>query len=153
MTVHSLTKSAIFVTVGHAAQVAGTQRIEHIRGLIRTQPAIGWGLVIGAVAIAGFPPFGVFVSEFLVLTATMKAWPWLTVPLLVGLAVAFAGIFRYVQPMVFGEPPPDQNPVRANMIPVLVHLALVLWLGLSIPNFLAGWFNQATELISGSKLL
>jgi hydrogenase-4 component F len=153
MTVHSLTKSAIFVTVGHAAQVAGTQRIEHIRGLIRTQPAIGWGLVIGAVAIAGFPPFGVFVSEFLVLTATMKAWPWLTVPLLVGLAIAFSGMFRYVQPMVFGEPPPDQNPVRANMIPVLVHLALVLWLGLSIPNFLAGWFNQATELISGSKLL
>ncbi|HSD74463.1 MAG TPA: hydrogenase 4 subunit F, partial [Steroidobacteraceae bacterium] len=81
MTVHSLTKSAIFITVGHASQLAGTQRIDKIRGLIRTQPAIGWGLLIGTVAIAGFPPFGVFTSEFLLLTATMKSWPWLAVPL------------------------------------------------------------------------
>jgi hydrogenase-4 component F len=153
MTVHSLTKSAIFVTVGHAAQLAGTQRIEHIRGLIKTQPAIGWGLVIGTVAIAGFPPFGVFMSEFLVLTATMKAWPWLTLPLLVGLGVAFAGLFRHVHPMVYGEPPAGQRPVHANMLPVYLHLALVLWLGLAIPAFLSKWFEQATLLISGSSPL
>jgi hydrogenase-4 component F len=150
MTVHSLTKSAIFVTVGHASQLAGTQRIDHIRGLMRTQPAIGWGLLIGTVAIAGFPPFGVFISEFLLLMATMKAWPWLTIPLLAGFGVAFAGLFRHMQKMVFGEPPPGQKPVEANMLPVAVHLFLVLWLGVSIPGFLSGWFEQATLLISGA---
>jgi len=149
MTVHSLTKSAIFITVGHAAQIAGTQSIEKIRGLIRTQPAVGWGLLIGTVAIAGFPPFGVFTSEFLVLTATMKSWPWLTVPLLVGLGIAFAGLFRHLHPMVYGEAPAGQQPVRANMLPVMVQLAFVLWLGLAIPGFLADWFNEATKLISG----
>jgi len=149
MTVHSLTKSAIFITVGHAAQIAGTQSIEKIRGLIRTQPAVGWGLLIGTVAIAGFPPFGVFTSEFLVLTATMKSWPWLTVPLLVGLGIAFAGLFRHLHPMVYGEAPANQQPVRANMLPVMVQLAFVLWLGLAIPGFLADWFNEATKLISG----
>jgi hydrogenase-4 component F len=153
MTVHSLTKSAIFVTVGHAAQLAGTQRIDRIRGLIRTQPAVGWGLLVGTIAIAGFPPFGVFTSEFLLLTATMKSFPWLAVPLLVGFGVAFAGLFRHLHPMVYGEPPPGQMPVRANMVPVAVHLALVLWLGLSIPKFLADWFNQATVLISGASPL
>jgi len=153
MTVHSLTKSAIFITVGHASQLAGTQRIDKIRGLIRTQPAIGWGLLIGTVAIAGFPPFGVFTSEFLLLTATMKSWPWLAVPLLVGFGVAFAGLFRHLHPMVYGEPPPGRQPVHANMIPVMVHLALVLWLGLSIPGFLARWFEQATVLISGGSPL
>ncbi|MGZ5100337.1 MAG: hydrogenase 4 subunit F, partial [Usitatibacter sp.] len=153
MTVHSLTKSAIFVTVGHASQLAGTQRIDQIRGLIRTQPAIGWGLLIGTVAIAGFPPFGVFVSEFLLLMATMQSWPWLAIPLLVGFGVAFAGLFRHVQPMVFGEPPPGQKPVEANMLPVAVHLLLVLWLGLAIPGFLSGWFEQATLLISGASPL
>ncbi|OGI52313.1 MAG: hydrogenase 4 subunit F [Candidatus Muproteobacteria bacterium RIFCSPHIGHO2_02_FULL_65_16] len=153
MTVHSLTKSAIFVTVGHAAQIAGTQSIEKIRGLIRTQPAVGWGLLIGAVAIAGFPPFGVFTSEFLVLTATMKSWPWLTPPLLVGLAIAFAGLFRHLHPMVYGEAPAGQQRVTANMLPVLLHLAFVLWLGLAIPAFLADWFSQATKLISGSSPL
>ncbi len=153
MTVHSLTKSAIFITVGHAAQIAGTQSIEKIRGLIHTQPAVGWGLLIGTVAIAGFPPFGVFTSEFLVLTATLKSWPWLTVPLLVGLAIAFAGLFRHIHPMVYGDAPEGQMPVRANMIPVMVQLAFVLWLGIAIPVFLSKWFEQATVLISGSSPL
>ena len=153
MTVHSLTKSAIFVTVGHAAQIAGTQTMDHIRGLIRTQPSVGWGLLIATAAIAGFPPFGVFTSEFLLLTATMQSWPWLTVPLLIGLGVAFAGLFRHLQPMVYGEPTENMTAVRVNMTPVAVHLALVLWLGLAIPAFLAGWFDTATRLITGSGLL
>ena len=38
MTVHSLTKSAIFYSVGHAAQKAGTQMIDDIRGLVTVEP-------------------------------------------------------------------------------------------------------------------
>lgn len=153
MMVHSLTKSAIFVTVGHASQIAGTQVMDHIRGLIDTQPAVGWGLLIGTLAIAGFPPFGVFTSEFLLLTATMQSWPWLTVPLLVGLALAFAGLFRHLHPMVFGVCPEKQLPVQVNSLPMTIHLLLVLWLGLSIPAFLVNWFDAATQLISGRGLL
>lgn len=153
MLVHSLTKSAIFVTVGHATHIAGTQDIDRIRGLIRTQPAVGWSLLLGVAAIAGFPPFGVFTSEFLLLTATMDAQPWFTIALLSGLAVAFAGLFRHLQPMVFGAAPEGQRPVAANMLPVMIHLALVLWLGLAIPSFLARWLDRATELIAGVHLL
>src|ERR1019366_982373 len=150
MTVHSLTKSAIFITVGHACQLAGTQRINRIRGLIRTQPAIGWGLLLGTVAIAGFPPFGVFISEFLLLMATMKAWPWLTIPLLVGFGVAFAGLFRHMQKMVFGEPPPGQKPVDANMLPVVVHLLLFLILVVKLHSFVALFMSaMAMGLASG----
>lgn len=153
MTVHSLTKSAIFVTVGHAAQIAGTQKIEKIRGLIRTQPKVGWGLLIGTLAIAGFPPFGVFTSEFLVLLATMHSYPWLTPFLLLGIGIACAGLFRNIQPMVYGDSPEGQMPVKANLWPVAIHLALVLWLGLAIPDLLSNWFSQATILISGSAPL
>ncbi|MBZ0071452.1 MAG: hydrogenase 4 subunit F [Gammaproteobacteria bacterium] len=153
MAVHSLTKSAIFITVGHATHIAGTQSIEKIRGLIKTQPAVGWGLLIGTAAIAGFPPFGVFMSEFLLLTATMQSWPWLTVVLLSGLGIAFAGLFRNIHPMVYGQVPEGQVAVRANMLPVALHLLLVLWLGLAIPLFLAQWFDQATLLITGSNFL
>lgn len=153
MTVHSLTKSAIFITVGHASQIAGTQRMEHVRGLILTQPLVGWGLLIGSIAIAGFPPFGVFTSEFLLLTATMKSWPWLTMPLLMGFAIAFAGLFRHLHPMVFGQIPEGQRPIAVNPLPLFLHLGLVLWLGLSIPTFLAEWFDEATRLISGANLL
>jgi hydrogenase-4 component F len=64
MTMHSLTKSAIFFTVGHIAQVKGTQRIADITGLTVTHPVLGWGLVIGVIAIAGMPPLGIFTSDF-----------------------------------------------------------------------------------------
>lgn len=153
MLVHSLTKSAIFVTVGHATHLAGTQSIERIRGLIRTQPTIGWSLLFGVVAIAGFPPFGVFTSEFLLLTATMQTQPWLTLVLLSGLAIAFAGLFRHLHPMVYGTAPDGQAPVTANLLPVFIHLGLVLWLGLAIPDFLAHWLNRATALIAGGGVL
>src|SRR5882762_9407630 len=67
MTVHSLTKSAIFFTAGHAAQKAGTQVMDEIRGLVRVNPTVGWGLMLGTMAILGMPPFGIFASEFLIL--------------------------------------------------------------------------------------
>ncbi len=149
MLVHSLAKSAIFVTVGHASHIAGSQRLERIRGLIRTQPGVGWGLLLGVAAIAGFPPFGLFTSEFLILSATIREWPWLAPLLLGGLGMAFAGLFLQVQPMVFGARPAGQRPVAANMIPVFVHLLLVLGLGLAIPGLLSGWLDQVTQLISG----
>ena len=103
MTVHSLTKSAIFFAVGHAAQKAGSQLMENIRGLITLSPTIGWGLMMGSLAILGMPPFGVFASEFLILTTAMREQPWATPILLTALGVAFAAIFGRVQPMVFGE--------------------------------------------------
>ena len=70
MTMHTLTKSAIFFAVGHIAQAKGTQRIAEIRGLTESHPVLGWGLVLGVVAIAGLPPLGIFMSEFLVVSST-----------------------------------------------------------------------------------
>ncbi len=153
MLVHSLTKSAIFVTVGHATHLAGTQSIEHIRGLLRAQPGIGWPFLLGVAAIAGFPPFGIFTSEFLLLSATMHAEPALTILLLLGLVIAFAGLFRHLQPMVYGAAPEGLAPIKVNMLPVVLHLVLVLWLGLAIPAVLVAWLNHATVLIAGAGVL
>ncbi|MFO1325260.1 MAG: hydrogenase 4 subunit F [Burkholderiales bacterium] len=147
MTVHSLTKSAIFFTVGHATQKTGTQAMDDIRGLITISPLIGWGLAIGSLAILGMPPFGVFASEFLVLTTAMREQPWATPFLLGALAIAFAAVFSKVQPMVFGETTARRLPLRPSMLPVFTHLALVLMLGLWIPPFLADWYRQAARLI------
>ena len=147
MTVHSLTKSAIFFAVGHAAQKTGTQLMDGIRGLITISPAIGWGLVLGTLAILGMPPFGVFASEFLILTTAMREQPWATPLLLLSLGVAFAAVFSKVQPMVFGETTAKQLPHRPTMIPVFVHITIVLMLGLWIPPFLADWYRQAAKLI------
>jgi len=149
MTVHSLTKSAIFFAVGHAAQKAGSQRIEDIRGLITLNPTIGWGLMIGSVAILGMPPFGVFASEFLILTTAMRQQPWATPILLMALGVAFAAIFSRVQGMVFGETRGRRLPHQPALLPVFAHLAIVLLLGLYIPPYLADWYRAAARMIGG----
>jgi hydrogenase-4 component F len=147
MTVHSLTKSAIFFAVGHAAQKAGTQMMDDIRGLVAQSPVIGWGLAIGTLAILGMPPFGVFASEFLILTTAMREQPWATPVLLIALGVAFAAVLSRVQPMVFGETTLKRLPHRPAMVPVFVHLAIVLMLGLWIPPSLAAWYREAARLI------
>jgi hydrogenase-4 component F len=147
MIVHSLAKSATFFSVGHAAQMHGTQEMARIRGLIRGNPAVGWGMFLGVMALAGMPPFGIFTSEFLILTATMKEAPILAPLLLLGLAVAFAALFRKVQPMVAGLIPAGQKPLAAANIPVFLHLALVLLLGVYLPGFLANWFHLAVEIL------
>ncbi len=147
MLVHSLTKSSIFYTVGHASQMHRTQEMDRIKGLIRGNPLVGWGMALGVMAIVGMPPFGVFTSEFLILTAAIKDAPFLAPFLLVGLAVTFAAMFRKVQPMVSGEIPSYQERLKASHVPVLLHMALVLALGLYIPKFLAGWFQTAVVLL------
>ncbi len=147
MTMHSLTKSAIFFTVGHAAQKAGTQNMDDIRGLVRINPTVGWGLMLGTLAILGMPPFGVFASEFLILTTAISQQPWAAPILLLSLGIAFASIFGKVQPMVFGDTVAKRLPHPPALIPVFTHLALVLMLGLYMPPYLANWYRMAARLI------
>jgi hydrogenase-4 component F len=147
MTMHSLTKSAIFFAVGHAAQKAGTQAMDDIRGLVRVNPTVGWGLMLGTVAILGMPPFGVFASEFLILTTAMAHQPWATPILLLSLGIAFASICGKVQPVVFGDTTAKRLPHSPALIPVFTHLALVLALGLYMPPYLADWYRMAARLI------
>ena len=149
MTVHSLVKSAIFFTVGHAAQKAGTQVIDNIRGLVKVSPTVGWGMLLGSLAILGMPPFGVFASEFLIVTTAMRELPWATPILLLALGVAFASIFGRVQAMVFGETTAKPLAHSPALLPVFAHLGLALLLGLYIPPYLDAWFRQAVKMIVG----
>jgi len=147
MLVHSLAKSAIFFTVGHASQMHRTQDMDKIKGLFNGKPLVGWGMMFGVMAIAGMPPFGIFTSEFLILTATTKDAPFLTPFLLLGFVVAFAALFRRVQPMVSGAVPSYQRQIKVAHLPVFLHMALVLMLGIYMPDFLNRWFHTAVELL------
>jgi len=148
MTMHSLTKSAIFFAVGHAVQKTGTQQMDRIRGLIHVSPTVGWGLMLGSLAILGMPPFGVFASEFLIITSAMHDYPWTTPFLLTALGIAFAAIFGRVQSMVYGQTSAKALPHTPALIPVFLHLLLVLILGLYMPPYLANWYRQAAALLS-----
>jgi hydrogenase-4 component F len=146
MTMHSLTKSAIFFAVGHIAQVRGTQQLASIRGLGETHPVLAWGLGVGVVAIAGLPPFGVFTSEFLVVTSSFARAPLLAILLVVGLLLAIGALFWRLQQVILGDPGEGRVvPVRASYLPMWAHLGLVLVAGIWLPPPLVAWFQEVAR--------
>ncbi len=147
MAMHSLTKSAIFFAVGHITQVKGTQKISDIRGLTESHPLLGWGLLAGVVAIAGLPPLGVFMSEFLVVTSTFAREPLLALPLVFGLLVAFGALLMRVTGLAFGAPSQGAGKIKASVAPLFVHLSLVLIAGLYLPPRLVAWFQNVARLL------
>ncbi|MGE5163455.1 MAG: hydrogenase 4 subunit F [Sphingobacteriales bacterium] len=147
MTMHSLTKSAIFFAVGHIAQVKGTQKIADMGGLTVTHPVLGWGLVLGVVAIAGLPPLGIFMSEFLVVSSTFAREPWLATILAVGILVALGGLFLRLNTIVFGEPRGPSGPAEASYVPMFAHLALVFMAGIYMPPALVTGFQNVARLL------
>ena len=147
MTMHSLTKSAIFYSVGHVAQVKGSQRLSDIGGLTTSHPVLGWGLVAGVAAIAGLPPSGVFMSEFLIVSSTFARQPYLATLVALGLLVAFGALLVQVSRMAFGEVRGKVGPVQASYIPMFAHLAIVLIAGIYLPGPLVRWFQHVAALL------
>jgi hydrogenase-4 component F len=147
MTMHSLTKSAIFFAVGHVAQVKGTQRISEIRGLTESHPVLGWGLVTGVVAIAGLPPLGIFMSEFLIVTSTFAREPLLAIILVFGLLLASGALMLRLNEVAFGSATGSKAAVEASYVPLFSHLALVLAAGIFLPPPLVAWFQGVARLL------
>ena len=147
MTMHSLTKSAIFYAVGHIAQVKGTQKIADMGGLTVTNPVLGWGLVLGVVAIAGLPPLGIFMSEFLIVTSTFARAPLLAVPLVIGMLVGLGALFLRLNNVAFGEPRGESAPAQASFVPMFAHLGLVLAAGIYLPPTLVIWFQNVARIL------
>jgi hydrogenase-4 component F len=147
MTMHSLTKSAIFFAVGHISQVKGTQKIADMSGLTVTHPVLGWGLVLGVVAIAGLPPLGIFMSEFLIVSSTFAREPWLALPLVFGLLVGFGALILRLNQVAFGEPRGPSAPAEASFVPMYAHLALVFMAGVYLPPPLVVWFQNVAKVL------
>jgi len=147
MTMHSLTKSAIFFAVGHITQVKGTQRIADMGGLTETHPVLGWGLILGVIAIAGLPPLGIFMSEFLVVSSTFARAPILALILVFGILVALGGLFLRLNSIAFGEPRGGNAKAQASIVPMFAHLGIVLTAGIYMPPAFVVWFQHVAGML------
>jgi hydrogenase-4 component F len=147
MAMHSLTKSGIFYSVGHMTRIKGSQRFADIAGLTSSHPMLGWIFVASVAAIAGLPPFGVFTSEFLVISSAFERAPLLAVVLVAGLLVSLGALFLRLNGVAFGEPVGSLEPSRMSYAPVLLHLAIVFCAGIFIPPIVAGWFQHVAQLL------
>jgi len=147
MTMHSLTKSAIFFGVGYVSQLEGTQRIADIRGLTQSQPLLGWLLVVGVAAIAGLPPFGIFTSEFLLVTSIFARLPWLAVLLGLGLMIAFSALALRMHGLAFGDTVRRHELHAWRLAPMALHLLLVAVAGIYLPAAVISWFRHVATLL------
>jgi hydrogenase-4 component F len=147
MTMHSLTKSAIFFNIGHITRIKGTQRIADIGGLTESHPMLGWAFVVGVVAIAGLPPFGIFTSEFLVISSTFSREPLLAIPLVFGILLAAGALFLRLNSLAFGEPLGAMAPNQMRYLPMFAHFGLVLVAGIYLPAPVVAWFQNVAGLL------
>ena len=104
--------------------------------------------MLGVVAIAGLPPLGIFMSEFLVVSSTFAREPLLAMPLVVGLLVAFGALLlRLQRPRLRRADRRQRRPVKASYVPMFAHLALVLAAGIYLPPPLVAWFQHVAGLL------
>lgn len=101
-----------------------TRDIASVRGLVKISPFIATALFIGSFAIAGAPPFAVFISEFSIFRAGYNARHYILTSVLVFLiVVAFFGLIYQVSRMALGTPLEEPRPFH---LPVSCRLSLIL---------------------------
>jgi hydrogenase-4 component F len=104
-------------------------------------------LVAGVVAIAGLPPLGIFMSEFLLVSSTFARQPLLAIVLVFGLLLAFGALMLRLTSVAFGEPRGSKAPAGASYVPMFAHLSLVLIAGIYLPAPLVVWFQHVARLL------
>ena len=151
---HSITKSLCFYVAGIVLLALHTREIKSVRGLLRVSPFAGVTLVFCSLAIAGAPPFPIFLSEFSILGSGIRAGHPVAVAVLATLIViAFVGIMMHVNRMVFGTPDPDRSssgdlPVSCRF-GVLVAAVPVALLGVYVPGPLHSLLALAAQQLGG----
>lgn len=143
---HAAAKALLFFAAGDVVQRFGTRRLSALRGALRVAPLTGWLLLLGALAIAGTPPSGIFISE---LSIAWAAFDGNRTQLAVGalvvvlLAIAFAGIVAHILGVAYGNPSPAQEQrARAHarrvdttlVVPLIVLATVVLVFGIVMPE-------------------
>jgi hydrogenase-4 component F len=150
---HAVTKSLCFYVAGVILLTLSTREIHSVRGLVRLSPFAGSALLLSALAIAGAPPFPIFLSEFSILSAGIHAGQYAVVATLATLIViAFVAILLHVNRMSFGKPaaPNSVQSLPASCrIAVLAAAVPVLLLGVYIPAPINSLLQMAARQLGG----
>jgi hydrogenase-4 component F len=148
---HSLAKTLLFFTTGSIREGYGTLKMDRIQGMARALPWTGSALIAGSVAIAGLPPFGLFVSEFAIVAAAFsQARYFIAALLLVAISLAFGALLHHFQGMLSGQPDGASAKPRIwafEFAPMVVCAACLLVLGVRIPGALINLLHSAMAVL------
>jgi hydrogenase-4 component F len=148
---HSITKTLLFCGSGNMQMKYGTRDLRSVRGVTAIAPVTGLLLGAGAFALCGVPPFSIFVSEFMLVSAGLRAgYGWLMVICLLLLTITLAALLRFVGGSLLGSrpkgvPPGDFGAV--NLAPMLALVALIVVFGVAVPQPVAHLVEKATSVV------
>jgi hydrogenase-4 component F len=154
---HSLNKSLMFFGAGNAMRAYGTKEIPGIRHVLRVFPVSGTLWLLGAVGIAGAPPFALFLSEFTILRSGIGGpYRWAAVVFVVFLIVVFIGFLAHFRAMYFDDAPEQQVPRLTGVVwrtlPMWLAFVPLLVFGLWWPHSFWNIFAQiAHDLMGGTQ--
>lgn len=151
MLYHSLAKALIFFAAGNVFLKYSTTKMRDVTGIMRTLPLTGPVLFVAFLAVLGLPPFGLFMTEFVMLSAGMAEYPWVVVGILVALAVLFLGFFKQLVSLLFGKAPEGVTGGESNMftqVPLVLLLGLLLCLSWYLPDTLRSLVELSAASIS-----
>jgi Formate hydrogenlyase subunit 3/Multisubunit Na+/H+ antiporter, MnhD subunit len=152
---HALTKSSLFFTAGRISQHYRTKKINRIKGLLQAMPMTGPALLLAGLAIAGTPPFNIFMSEFMILSAGFAQGRYVVSGLmLVLITLIFTGVIYALNKMAFGNASSRvQVGEQRNFGLVLIWITLVpvVVLGVYIPTFIQDVLQQVTAVFIGGN--
>ncbi len=134
---HSLTKSSLFFSAGSVVQAFNSRSMHRMRGLLLATPLAGAGLIFGALALAGLPPFAMFTSEYgLVAGSFASGRATIGVIGILLVTLAAASLLHHVITSVYHEPRRDVVARRmsaASALSIGVPLAILLWVSVLPP--------------------
>lgn len=153
---HSLNKSLMFFGAGNAMRSFGTKDIRKIRGVWTSYPVQGSLWLAGAVAITGAPPFGLFLSEIVILRGGVEQhYVWAVAAMIVLLIVIFVGFLNHFRGMYF-QPESDMSGSpsaisRWCVTPMWLALAPLLLFGLWWPSGMWQHFSAIAHTLASNS--
>ena len=148
---NALTKGVLFLTSGNIHRAYKSKSTDAVAGAIRRLPISGSLFLAGFIAVTGSPPFGPFVSEFTILRASLEANRFGVGALYLGLLmIVFMGMGSTVLKVCQGEPSPaakatDYQDSFLFVVPSLILMGALLWIGINIPQPLLDLVQQAAN--------
>jgi hydrogenase-4 component F len=153
---HSLNKSLMFFGAGNVMRSFGTKEMAGIRDVWGRYPVQGSLWLAGAAAITGAPPFGLFLSELVILRGGIEAhYGWAVAVMLVLLIVIFVGFLNHFREMYFLPRTPTENLKLALsawcVAPMWFALAPLLIFGLWWPSGMWKHFYAIAHVLTGGS--
>ena len=147
-------KAILFLTAGKIEAHYGTKDTQSIAGLIKDLPYSGVFLMVGTFALLGFPPFGSFLGELLILSALVTSGQmFVFAAFCMLITVSFVATGRTIFPMIWGEPKQPRTWPRqraASAVHKLIFLGALLVLGIYIPPQINSLITRVAHSLEGS---